>query len=358
MNVGVIMAGGFGKRLWPDSRTEHPKQLLSFDEGDSLLQATYRRASGLFGRENTYVVLREELQDVVLSHVPSLSRENIIAEPEGRDTAPCIGFASIWLEETRGDVSMVILPSDHLIREEDRFSKVINAAASLAEEGHLVAIGIKPTRPETGYGYLELGEEMEAREGIPIFKVARFTEKPSHKKAKEFFEQGNFLWNGGIFAWKSSAIIREFEEYLPKLYRGLAKIRDALGTPDAERVIDEVYPSLPKISVDYGIMEKAQDVVAVPGDFFWDDIGNWTALERVFAKDGHGNITRGLVQQIECGNCVFVNREDKILGAIGVSDLIVVNTPNGVLIMRKEEAARVRELVDGLLQDPKKRDYL
>ena len=357
MSVGLIMAGGFGKRLWPVSRVDHPKQLLSFESQESFLQATYRRTCRLFGVEETYLILREELKEKVLSHLSSVPPGNIIVEPQGRDTAPCIGFASVWLETRKGNVSMVVLPSDHLIRDEEKFARVIRAAAQLAKKGYLVTIGIKPTRAETGYGYLELGKGMDEWGGVPVFEVERFTEKPSHKKAKEFFEQGNFLWNGGIFAWKSSVILQEMKKYLPKLYSGLVRIQKALGTSEEEKVVRGVYPSLPKISIDYGIMEKAKGVVAIPGDFFWDDIGNWQALERVFTKNEHGNIIRGLVEEEESSNCIFINAEDKILGAIGVSDLIVVNTENGALVVRKEQAAKVRDLVDRLLRDKEKRKY-
>ena len=358
MSMGLIMAGGFGKRLWPESRIDHPKQLLSFGTGESFLQATYRRACGLFGVEETYLVLREELKEKVLSHLSSVPPENIIVEPEGRDTAPCIGFASVWLGAKKGNVPMVVLPSDHLIRDEDKFARVIRAAAGVAQKDYLVTIGIKPTRAETGYGYLELGKEMDQWGGVSVFEVERFTEKPSHKKAKEFFEQGKFLWNGGIFAWRSSVILREMKEHLPELHSGLMRIQKAMGTSEEEKVIRSVYPSLPKISIDYGIMEKAKGVAAIPGDFFWDDIGNWQALERVFTKNGHGNIIRGLVEEEESSNCIFINRQDKILGAIGVSDLIVINTENGTLVVRKEQAGKVRDLVDRLLTDREKGKYV
>ena len=358
MSVGLIMAGGFGKRLWPESRIDHPKQLLSFGSGESFLQAAYRRTCGIFGVKETYLVLREELKEKVLSHLLSVPPENIIVEPQGRDTAPCIGFASVWLEARKGDVSMVVLPSDHFIRDEKKFARVIRAAAQMAQKDYLVTIGIKPTRAETGYGYLELGKEIDEWDGVPVFEVERFTEKPSHKKAKEFFEQGNFLWNGGIFAWKSSVILQEMKRHLPKLYSGLVRIQKALGTSEEEKVIRGVYPSLPKISIDYGIMEKAKGVVAIPGDFFWDDIGNWQALERAFTKNEHGNIIRGLVEEEETSNCIFINRENKILGAIGVSNLIVINTENGILVVRKEQAGKVRDLVDRLLADREKRKYV
>lgn len=358
MSVGLIMAGGLGKRLWPESSVTHPKHLLNLVGRESFLQAAYRRASHLFGRENTFLVIREELREAVVSQLPELPFDNIIAEPQGKDTAPCIGFASVWVRRRKGDDSMVVLPADHIIRDEERFAEIISAAARQAKKGLLVTIGIKPTRAETGYGYLEIGNKLGDLDGIPLFEVKRFTEKPSHKKAKEFFEQGSFLWNAGIFAWTPNTILEQMELHLPELYQGLIRIEEALGTKDEQRVIREVYPSLPKISIDYGIMEKVSSVVAVPGDFFWDDIGDWKALERVLSKDKAGNIIRGLVEERESSNCILINRENKILGAIGLSDVIIINTEKGILVVRKEEAQKVKELVNELLKDEKLKKYL
>lgn len=358
MSVAVIMAGGLGKRLWPESRVTHPKQLLSLEEKESFLQATYRRASNLFGTENVYLVIREELKQAVMAQLPEIYLDNIIAEPQGKDTAPCIGFASIWIKKRKGDDSMVVLPADHLIRNEERFAQVILAAIEQAEKGFLITIGIKPTRAETAYGYLQIGEQLEDLDGVPLFAVKRFTEKPSQKKAKEFFEQGNSLWNAGIFAWKPTTILKQIEMYLPDLHQGLMRIEKALGTNEEKKIIREVYLSLPKISIDYGIMEKASSVVAVPGDFFWDDIGNWGALERIFAKDEEGNIVKGLVQKRESSDCILINREDKILGVIGVSNLIIINTKKGILVVRKEKAHKVKDLMNELLGDEKLREYL
>lgn len=358
MSVGIIMAGGLGKRLWPESRVRCPKQFINLENRESFLQAAYRRASGIFGAENVFLVIREDLKDAVLGQLSQVHLENIIAEPQGKDTAACIGFASVWIKEKRGDESMVVLPADHLIRNEKKFAKIVLSAVEQAEKGFLVTIGIKPTRAETEYGYLQVGEKLEDLDGISLLKVERFTEKPSHKKAKEFFERGNFLWNAGIFAWKPTTILREMKIHLPDLYKGLMKIEKALGGDREKEIIKEVYISFPKISIDYGVMEKASSVVAVAGDFFWDDIGNWKALERIWNRDEEGNIIRGLVEEMGSNDCILINRENKILGAIGLSHLIIVNTKNGVLVMGKEKAHKVKDLVNKLLGDDKLKDYL
>ena len=358
MGIAVIMAGGFGKRLWPESRLNHPKQFLSLKNRESLIQSVYRRSTRIFGIENTFIVTRRELKESILSHLPHLSSQYVIDEPMGRDTAPCIGFAAIWIRKRKGDFPMVVLPSDHLIEGEDKFKRVMEVAIKQAERGHLVTIGIRPTRPETGYGYLQLGEKIEELSGIPLYKLERFTEKPSQKKAKEFFESKNFLWNAGMFAWYPGVILEEIKKYLPPLYEGLKKIEEALGTPDESEVIEKVYPELPGISIDYAVMEKTKKAVVIPADFYWDDIGDWQALERIFPKDEKGNIIRGVVKEIQTTNSTFINGEDKILAAIGVSNVIVVNSEKGLLIVAKELSQKVKNLVDEMLKDEDLKKYV
>jgi len=361
MKVALIMAGGVGKRLWPESRVSYPKQFLNINGKESLLQASYRRAIHILGLDNTYIVTRKELEEAIVLQLPELSRDNIIVEPQGKDTAPCIGFSSVWIKEKRGDVPIIVLPADHVIKDEEKFAHIILTAAQQAEKDFLVTIGIKPTRVETGYGYLQIGKEIEKLNNLSLFKIDRFTEKPSYKKAKEFFEQGNFLWNAGIFAWKPSVILKEIKNFLPNLCEGLNKIEKALKmNKDKEKeIIEEAYSSFPKISIDYGVMEKSSSVVAIPADcFFWDDIGNWQSLERILLKDKEGNIVRGLIEENENSNCTLINREDKILGAIGLSNLIVVNTKNGILVVNKDKAPKVKDLVNKLLSDKRLKKYV
>lgn len=359
MSVAIIMAGGFGKRLWPESRLTHPKQFLSLKNNkESLIRSAYHRSTRIFGVENTFIITRRELRENILSHIPDLSSKCLIDEPVGRDTAPCIGFAAVWIEKKKGDLPMVVLPSDHLIEEEEKFKRVMEVAVRQAERGHLVTIGIRPTRPETGYGYLQLGKKIEELLGIPLYKLERFTEKPSQKKAKEFFESGNFLWNAGMFAWYPSVILEEIKRYLPPLYEGLEKIKEALDTPDENRIIEKIYPELPSISIDYAVMEKTKKAVVIPADFYWDDIGDWQALERIFSKDEKGNIIKGVVKEIQTTNSTFINRENKVLAAIGVSNVIVVNSEKGLLIVAKELSQKVKNLVDEMLQDEKLKKYV
>ena len=358
MGVALIMAGGVGKRLWPVSKLNNPKQFLTIKNRETLIQLTYQRCIDLFGVENTFIVTRQELIEKTLSHLPKLPPDNIIGEPVGKDTATCIGFAAVYIEKKKKDLPMVVLPSDHLIEREKEFAKVMEAATKLAEKGYLVTVGIKPTRAETGYGYLQAGEKIDQWNDVPCYKLERFTEKPSQKKAKGFVESGNFLWNAGIFAWRPSVILGEIEKYLPPLHKGLKKIKRALGTGKEGEIVKQVYHGLPKISVDYAVMEKTTKAVVIPAEFIWDDIGNWQALERIFPKDDRGNIIQGLVKELETTNCTFLNREDTMLAAIGVSNIIVVNSQGGLLIVNKELSSKVKDLVDELLQDKKLKKYV
>ena len=358
MAVSFIMAGGFGKRLWPESRVNYPKQFLAINTKESLIQLAYRRCVNLFGRKNTFVITRRELIKKITSHIPELTSDQIIAEPVGRDTAPCIGFAAIHMRKKGEDAPMVILPSDHLIESGEKFKRVMMAAIKLAEKGYLVTVGIKPTRAETGYGYLQVGDKIDRLQSITCYELKRFTEKPSQKKAKSFLESGDFLWNAGIFAWRPSAILEEIKKYLPELYDGLEKISKTLGTSEEKKTIESVYPHLPKISIDYAVMEKTTKAAVIPADFAWDDIGDWQALTRIFPKDEKGNVSQGLIKEMETMDCIFVNREDKILAVIGVSNLIVVNSAKGTLVVSKELSGRVKELVDELLKDERFKKYV
>ncbi|MBE0477529.1 mannose-1-phosphate guanylyltransferase [Candidatus Aerophobetes bacterium] len=357
MATGLIMAGGFGKRLWPESKLNHPKQFLAIKEKKSLIQLAYQRCINLFGAENTFIITRQELKEKILSHIPSVSSEQIIPEPVGRDTAACIGFGAIYIKRIRGDSPVVVLPSDHLIEDKGKFNEIMKAATKFAQKGYLVTVGIKPTRAETGYGYLQIANKIEDFNHISCYKLERFTEKPSQAKAKSFVESGNFLWNAGIFAWRPSVILKEIKKYLPPLHQGLEKIKMALGKDEEEETIKKVYPHLPKISIDYGVMEKTKKAVVIPAEFAWDDIGEWRALERVFPENQKGNIIQGLVKELGVEDCILVNREEKMLGVIGISNVIVVNCKGGLLLVNREFSFRVKELVDELLQDEKLRKY-
>jgi mannose-1-phosphate guanylyltransferase len=358
MATALIMAGGFGKRLWPESTLSHPKQFISAVGSRSLLQASFERCARWFGVDNTFIITRRALTETVHQCLPTLPIDHIIQEPVSRDTAACIGYAALYIRRLKGDEPIHVLPSDHLIEGEEEFNKVMHAASKAAEKGYLATIGIRPTRAETGYGYLQVGQQLHDFGEVSCNKLERFTEKPSHKKAKAFVEAGNFLWNAGIFAWRPSTILEEIRLHIPALFEGLEKIGCSLGSKEEHSVVNNVYPQLPRTSIDYAVMEKTKRAVVIPAGFIWDDIGDWQALERIYERDDSRNITQGLVRTMEATNCTLVNREQKPLAALGVSNIIVVTTKAGVLVASKEYASKVKELVDQLLKDKETQKYI
>jgi len=339
----VIMAGGKGERFWPLSREKFPKQLLSFTGKKSLLQETVERIEPFIPPKDILVVTRIPLGNTVSRQLPQLPRKNIISEPVGRNTAPCIGLAAKMIKE---DAVMVVLPADHIIKLQRKFLDTLEKAVTLARETeNLITIGIKPTYPATGYGYIEAGK----RDGrFDIYRVKRFVEKPDKKKAEKFLNSGRFFWNSGIFVWRKSVILKAMERYMPSLYCGLEKI--------SSKNIRKLYPRLPNISIDYGIMEKAKNSLVIPANFSWEDLGSWESLDKLLSRDGNKNAIVGRVSVIDGRNCIMVNKKG-LLCAIGVSDLIVVSTEDVTLVFPKGKGQEVKRLVEKLRRDPKLRRY-
>ena len=349
--IAVIMAGGRGERFWPRSRALHPKQLLPITGVRTMLQETVDRIKPLVTGENIYIATGEILSKKVKSQLPFLPEKNIILEPVGRNTAACIGLAAIKIEREHPRSTMVVLAADHLIREREKFLEIIRAGAETAEEtGNLVTLGIKPTRPETGYGYIEVESsksKVESEKKIEAYKVERFVEKPDREKAEKFLSSGSYYWNSGMFIWTVESILKAIEEHMPKLFKGLETIRDSLGTPREAKVLREVFQGLESISIDYGVMEKARNVVLVKADIPWDDVGSWLAMERIHPKDDEGNVVLGKFEGIDSHNCIIISDEHLVV-TLGVSDLIVVTTPQATLICPKNRAQDVKKIVKKL----------
>lgn len=344
----VIMAGGRGERFWPKSRSGKPKQFTNLTGEGSLLYLTYKRVSDMVNPERVYVVTGREYKDITRQSVPDIPEENIIIEPEGRNTAPCIGLAAVVIEERFPGSTMIVLPADHLVKEEDKFVECLKTAVEVAESGSgLVTLGIKPTRPETGYGYLKTGQAVPAARSGNVYQVERFVEKPDLERAAQYINDGGYLWNGGIFIWKVPVILEAFKQYLPEIYVGLMEIKQYLNTDRYIEVLSEVYPTLPKISIDYGVMEKADRVFTVPGDFYWDDVGTWNALERVFGTDQDGNLLRGSVVAVGTKNTI-VDGGERLVALVGVEDLVVVDTEDTTFVCHKSKIEQVRELLSKL----------
>lgn len=346
----VIMAGGVGSRFWPRSKQENPKQLLKIFGDNTMIQDTVNRLDGLVKEENIYIITNQIQKQKVVEQLNNLPKENIIAEPFGKNTAACIGLASVLINKKNNDAITVILPADHLIQDVENFQNTIKRAAKFASENDsLVTIGIKPTRPETGYGYIQFLDE-EISEGI--YKVQTFAEKPNLSTAKRFLKSGDFLWNSGMFIWKTSTIIEEIKFYLPDLYEGLKKIESSIDSNDFNEVLTNVYGQLISVSIDYGIMEKSSKVFLTKGDFAWSDVGSWEEVYQLSKKNVDGNATSGNVYTTKTTDS-YIYSPKKFVAAVGLEGMIVIDTDDALLICSRDHAQDVKLVVDYLKMNKK-----
>ncbi len=351
---GVIMAGGGGTRFWPLSRKERPKQLLNLSGKDIMVNETIDRIGRCVGKENIFIVTNESQAKLMKTETAGrVSEEKILAEPAARNTAACIGYAAMEIVKKYEDGIMCILPSDQFVKDEEEFAKVMNAAIETAEQTDmLVTIGISPTFPATGYGYICTEKESKKQ----YREVKEFVEKPDEETAKEYLASGNYAWNSGMFIWKASTILKKFEQLLPDIYACLVQIGDAMGTEEEDAVIAKIYPEIPKISIDYGIMERSKDVLMLAGDFGWNDIGSLDMLSIMKEADENGNIVYGEQVNLDTKNCILYGK-DKLIATIGVEDLIVIQEKDAVLICNKNRAQDVKKITD-MLSDAGKEQYL
>jgi mannose-1-phosphate guanylyltransferase len=342
----VVMAGGSGTRFWPASRAERPKQFLQIgDSGETLLQATVRRAAALVGKDQVFVVTNARHGEPTREQLPDLPADNVMLEPAARNTAPCIAWAAGRIRRRSADAVIGVLPADPHIGDEKAFAAVLDRALSAAEGGSVVTIGIEPNRPETGYGYVDVGDPA----GDGVNHVRAFVEKPTREKAVAFLEAGHYLWNSGMFFFRADTILREVERHLPELGEFVTKCDDAAARGQEAPFVQDAYAGLPKVSIDYGVMEKADDILVVPGSFGWDDIGSWSAAWELARKDGDGNAHGGGEQlSVDSRGCYTTTREGKLVALIGVEDLIVVDTGDALLVVPRDRAQDVREVVDAL----------
>ncbi len=344
----VVMAGGSGQRFWPLSTPAHPKQFPPLLKGRSFFQHTVERAAGLVGPSRVLVATRRDLLPIVREQLPDFPVENCVLEPVGRDTAACIGLAALVVERREPGARMLVAPSDHYIRPLHAFEETIRHGLALLDrvEG-LVTLGIPPTRPETGYGYILSGDA--APEHPAARRCARFTEKPDRTTAERFLADGRYYWNSGIFLWDTATILKSIARHLPDHWSCLETIRDALGTSDEAGVLEAAFPRMPQLSVDVGVLERAEDVYMIPATFTWDDVGAWNALGRILPLDENGNAVVGRHIGRDSHGCV-VYGTTRLIGTIGLRDLVVVETPQGILVCPKERAQEVKELARMLLE--------
>ncbi len=341
----VIMAGGIGSRFWPVSKASFPKQFIDIlGTGKSLIRQTYERFLKIIPSENIYIVTNSAYFDLVKEQIPEIADNQIIGEPSARNTAPCIAYATFKINAINPDAVTVVSPSDHLILNEGEFLRYINNALDFAEANNaLVALGIKPHRPDTGYGYIQYLTEEKAP---GVNKVKTFTEKPNLELAKTFLESGDFLWNAGIFIWSNSSILSAFDEYLHDMYTTFKNEAHNYNTPNEIEAIKKVYSQCTNISIDYGILEKASNVYVLPAEFGWSDLGTWASLYEVHNHDELNNAINGKqVQLYDTSNCMVHAPDDKLVVIKGMDNLIVVDSHKVLLICDKNKEQEIKEIV-------------
>lgn len=347
---GVIMAGGGGTRFWPLSRQKRPKQLLNLSGKDLMVNEAVDRLSFTMPTKNIFIVTNEAQTEAMRKATEGRVLQNhILSEPSARNTAACVGYAAMEIMRKYGDGVMVITPSDAYIKNTEEFTKILETAIEAADsQDKLITIGINPEFPATGYGYIKYDKS----QNNDYKQVEEFKEKPDYDTALKYVESGNYAWNSGMFIWKASVILDKFKEYIPDIYDELNKIGDSMSTPDEVSVINEVYPKIRKISVDYAIMEpsaKKGDVLVVPGDFGWNDVGSWDMMKVIHDEDAQGNIIVGDGLAIDTTNTV-INSTGRLVAVVGADNLVVVETEDAVMVCSKDKAQDVKKIVDSLAE--------
>ena len=349
--TALIMAGGRGERFWPKSRKNLPKQFLSLtNDGKTMIQLTVERILPLVDLEDIYIATNKDYKALVMEQLPGLPESNILCEPIGRNTAPCIGLGAVHVAHKYPDALMIVLPSDHLIKSNEIFVETLSAACDCAEQDmNLVTIGITPNYPETGYGYIKMDSSVTNGK---TFGVERFVEKPHLELAKEYLASGDYLWNSGMFIWKTSSILANIEKFLPETYASLMTIKASIGTADEDAVLNEVFPNFTSESIDFGIMEKSDSIYIIPGNFGWDDVGSWLAISRVRGTDEAENTVCGNVITIDSKNCI-IEAGDKLIAAVGLDNIVIVDTADATLICNKEATNDIKKILEVLRKENK-----
>jgi len=343
----VIMAGGVGKRFWPRSRQDRPKQMLNILDNKTMLRLTVERLRQRSEFDEIYVVTNRELAPGIQELVPELPEENYLLEPFGKNTAPAIALSAVHIQAMDPEGVMGVFPSDHLITQEEKFFNDLDTAVEAVEEKNsLVTFGVEPTRPATGYGYIQFDTKKQLVDD-KVFRVKTFAEKPNLNTAKRFLRSGDFLWNSGMFVWKASTILKQMKAHMPDLYDSAMTIADALGSEDYERVVEREWKTFRSESIDYGVMEKAGNVYVVRSEFTWSDLGSWNSVYQLAEKNEQQNVIDGEALLLN-SNGNYVYSPDKLVATVGIEDLVVINTDDVTLIVERSKAEEVKDLVDAL----------
>lgn len=344
--TALIMAGGRGERFWPKSRQSLPKQFLSLTDDDkTMIQLTVERILPLVDIEDIYIATNRNYKELVRQQLPELPEENILCEPVGKNTAPCIGLGAMHISKKYDDALMFVLPSDHLIKMNKIFLRTLKDACEVAEQGeNLVTIGITPDEPETSYGYIRFDAEHSVGRA---FKVEQFVEKPNLERAKAYLASGQYMWNSGMFTWKVSTILNNMQQFLPETFEGLCRIREAIGTEQENEVLVKEFTAFKSESIDYGIMEKAANIYILTSAFGWDDVGSWLAVGRIQKTNEFGNVVSGNAITVDTQNTIIQGGK-KLIATVGLENMIIVDTEDALLICEKEHAADIKKVLENL----------
>ena len=355
-NVYVaIMAGGGGTRFWPWSREERPKQILPIVSHRSMIWETVGRLRPFIPPEKIFIVTSQSQAEGLHREVPQIPKSNLLLEPVGRNTAPCLCLAALHIEKKNPQAVMVALPADHFIPDRPGFLRTLRAAVQFAaDQDFLITLGVRPTEPETGYGYIQKGETLGMVEGMPVFRAKAFREKPPLRKARVYLRRQDYFWNSGMFIWQAGVFLEAAKKFLPRLYGEMKLLQNSLGTPQGRKALEKIYARAQPVSVDYGIMEKADNVALIEAQFSWNDVGSWAALGKIWPKDRKGNALmggtrpgRGKILAIDSSDCL-VRGEEKLIAVIGLKDMIVVESGNAFLICPRERSQEVRRVLQEL----------
>lgn len=354
----VIMAGGRGERFWPQSRNARPKHLLPIVGEKTMLAQTVDRVVGVVPKENVFVLTTQAQLEGCRRACTDLPPANIVAEPMGRDTAAATGLAMLLVKRRNPNATFAMLPADHVIHDQKEYARLLTVAFEAAESAAvLVTLGIKPTEPATGFGYIEAADVWKEFDGRAVYAAKRFVEKPDAATAATYLASGKYYWNAGMFVWQVPVVEAAFKAHAPSLYAGLAELENT-GRDGWDAAVAKLYPTLPKISVDYALMEKSANVVVVPATFDWDDVGAWPAIAKHFPQDAHGNVLRGGAMVEQGANNIVVSAEGHLTAVIGLNDVVVVHTADATLVCSKEKAQEIKALLKRLADDPEKTKHL
>ncbi len=356
-DYAIIMAGGIGTRFWPKGRAKLPKQFLKIgSDSDTMIQKTVKRLDGMIHHTKIFIVTNINYKALVKKQLPHIPEENIICEPFGKNTAPCIALACLYIKQFNPEAGVFVIPSDHIVNNVKDYQNVVKSGLSFVKEnGGIVTLGISPTKPETGYGYIQFDSDISTEVSPAgnsdysdtVYKVKTFAEKPTLEVAKAFLESGDFLWNSGMFIFRIDTMMEEFKNNLPEINAEMIALEEKLYDKEFPKLLEEAYSQIKGISIDYGIMEKSSQVYTIRSYFDWSDVGSWDEIYNMKQKDENGNLSQGMSVLINSKNCMVLN-DQRITAVVGCEDLLIIDTDNGLLVCKRGDSQNVKEVVDYL----------